>query len=87
MDSNKSMAKVGGLEMPKHLPENDTSTNCWYLHGYNFHLDRPSGLQVKYLTFTIITVVRSVVTRRPLHLSPDTGCHLLQSAWSGRHWQ
>ena len=43
--------KLGRLKRRKHLPEDDTSTDVWYLDRYDFYLDLPDGLQPKYPDF------------------------------------
>ena len=42
------LLKLGRLKHRKHLPENDTSTDVWYLDRYDFYLELPNGLQLKY---------------------------------------
>ena len=43
--------KLGRLKRRKHLPEDDASTNVWYLDRYDFYLKLPDGLQLKYPDF------------------------------------
>ena len=43
--------KLGRLKRRKHLPEDDTSTDVWYLDRYDFYLELPDGLQLKYPDF------------------------------------
>ena len=43
--------KLGRLKRRKHLPEDDTSTDVWYLDRYYFYLELPDGLQLKYPDF------------------------------------
>ena len=39
------------LKHRKHLPEDDASTDVWYLDRYDFYLELPDGLQLKYPDF------------------------------------
>ena len=43
--------KLGSLKRRKNLPEDDTSTDVWYLDRYDFYLELPDGLQLKYPDF------------------------------------
>ena len=43
--------KLGRLKRRKHLPEDDASTDVWYLDRYHFYLELPDGLQLKYPDF------------------------------------
>ena len=43
--------KLGRLKRRKHLPEDDASTDVWYLDRYDFYLELPDGLQLKYPDF------------------------------------
>ena len=43
--------KFGRLEHRKHLPEDDASTDVWYLDTYDFYLELLDRLQVKYPDF------------------------------------
>ena len=43
--------KLGRLKRRKHLPEDDTSTDVWYLDRYDFYLELRDGLQLKYPDF------------------------------------
>ena len=40
--------KLGRLKRRKHLPDDDTSTDVWYLDRYDFYLELRDGLQLKY---------------------------------------
>ena len=39
------------MKRRKHLPEDDASTDVWYLDRYDFYLELPDGLQLKYPDF------------------------------------
>ena len=43
--------KLGRLKRRKHLSEDDTSTDVWYLDRYDFYLELLDGLQLKYPDF------------------------------------
>ena len=43
--------KLWRLNRRKDLPEDDTSTDVWYLDRYGFYLELPDGLQPKYPDF------------------------------------
>ena len=43
--------KLGRLKRRKHLLEDDASTDVWYLDRYDFYLELPDGLQLKYPDF------------------------------------